>query len=420
MDCNSIPHTQKKSASNMRQLSFLPVVLCLLALIFAACDTKPVVLVATPIPPDATFRTYRHPTGVFSIRLPADWAVRDVSQGGVVRVEFSPPGATGLPMTVYVLNTGTVLTASALLDTIEKYQRIMNGDEAQYHEISRTAQGDGSWRLVGVRQTPIGPRQLNTFLQADGAFLTAVEVDLTGYSDAQLQAARAVINTLRVDSAAVIASGDIRPPADSANSSAAAGVLAFSGLYTWTNPSGDFIINGQVTNQSGGPLEAIVITAVLFDAQDTSLVEQQSVAPVEVLYDRATAPFSIRFRGGKPSQTVRYELQAAARNAEYTQQTYMGDDKFIKGNDKATYNAAGFLTVSGDVVNQTQNAAYFVKVIVTVLDDQGRVVATDSVFLNKSPLLPGDVARFDVTFPELGGSAIRYLIALEGRSQQGQ
>lgn len=391
----------------------------LFAAFITACDSTPVVLVATPVPPDANFRTYRHTSGVFSIRLPADWSVRDVSQGNAVRVEFSPPGNSGLPLTVYVLNTGTVLTTSSLLDYVERYQQIVNGDATTYHEISRNAQGDGSWRLVGVRQTPIGPRQLNTFVQADGAFLTAIEADLTGYTAGQLQTMRAVINTVRVDPTAVIGSSDIRPPQESASASAA-GVLAFSGLYTWTNPGGNFIVNGQVTNQSGAALEAIVITATLYDAQDNALAEQQSVAPVEVLYDRATAPFTIRFRGGKPSQAVRYELQAAARHAEYTLQSYLGDDKFIKGNDRAQYNAAGFLTVSGDVVNQTQNAAYFVKAIVTVLDDQGRVVALDSVFLNKSPLLPGDVARFEVTFPELGGSAIRYLIAIEGRSQQGE
>jgi hypothetical protein len=390
------------------------IIITIIIALLSACDSKPVVLVATPVPLDANFRTYRHPGGVFSIRLPSDWSVRDVSQGSAVRVEFSPPGTTGLPMTVYVLNTGTVLSTSGLLDAIDRYQRVINGDPNLYHEISRNAQGDGSWRLAGIRQTPIGSRQLNTFLQANGAFLTAIEVDLTDLDSEHLQAMRAVINTLRVDSTAIIAPADFQ--ASSESSSQAAGVVAFSGLYSWVTPGGEFVINGQVTNRSGGPLEAIRVTATLYDGQNTDLAHQSNVIPVEVLNDQGTAPFSIRFQSGRPSQTVRYELQAAARNAEYALQTYLGDDKFVRGNELATYNANHYLTVSGDVVNGTKGAAYFVKAIVTVYDEQSRVVATDSVFLNKKELLPGEVSHYEVTFPELGGSAIRYVISVEGKS----
>jgi hypothetical protein len=383
----------------------------------AACDSKPVVVVATPPPPDANFRTYRHTSGVFSLRLPADWAVRDVSQPGALRVEFSPPANPGLPLTVYIVNTGAALTASALLDYLDRYQNAVN-QGASYHEISRSAQGDGSWRVVGVRQSPIGPRTLNTFLQADGPFLTAAEIDLTGYTEAQLLTMRAVLNTLRVDSGAMIPSGALEAALPAPETGQTVGTVAFSSLHTWTTPAGDFVINGLVTNRSGSSLEAVIVTASLYDAQGSLLAEQQTVAPLEILADGGVSPFGVRFRGGKPSQTVRFELDAAARYAEYALQTHLKEDKFIRGNDKASYNAAGLLTVSGDVVNQSGGPAYFVKAVVTVFDDQSRVVGFSSVFLQKSPLLPGDVDRFEVTFPELGGGAIRYALALEGRSAQ--
>src|SRR5258706_3282779 len=138
-------------------------VLCtlwLLVLAVSACDGSPVVVVATPIPPDVKFHTYRHPSGAFSLRLPPDWSVRDVSHGETVRVEFSPTGTTGLPLSVYVVNTGSVMDTTSFLDAMNRYQATVNGDKNVYSEVSRTAQGDGSWRLVGVRQTPIGPRQL--------------------------------------------------------------------------------------------------------------------------------------------------------------------------------------------------------------------------------------------------------------------
>jgi hypothetical protein len=383
-------------------------------LILAACDNNPVVVVATPVPPDVSFHTYRHPSGVFSLRLPPDWSVRDVSRSDAIRVEFSPPGNTGLPMTVYVINTGQALDTASFLDAINKYQATVNGDSKVYTEVARNAQGDGSWRLVGVRQTAIGPRQLNTFLQADKSFLSALEFDITGATDPTLQTMRAIVNTYRVDSNAVVSASNIQAPEAGVNTSS--GVLLFSSLFTWTNSQGAFIINGQVTNKSSQPLEAIRVTATLYDAQNNAVATQGNVIPVELLDDQGVAPFTIQFNKGKPSQAVRYELEAAGRDGEYAIKTHLGDDKFIRGNDKATYNGSGYLVIGGDVVNKTQGPAHFVKAIVTVYDEQQRVVATDSTFISKRDLLPGESAHFDVQFAELGGNAIRYVISIEGKS----
>jgi len=390
--------------------------LCLAGLLaLTACDSSPVVVVATPVPPDASFHTYHHPSGVFSIRLPTDWSVRDLSQPDAVRVEFSPPDNTGLPLTVYVVNTGNNLDAASFLDAIGKYEAAINGSASVYTEVSRTAQGDGSWRLTGIRQTPIGPRTLNTFLQADKSFLSAVEVDITDANDQMQQTMRAIVNTYRVDTTAVIKPGDISAE-QAVGVTTSSGVLVFSGLFDWTNSQGAFIVNGEVTNKSGGPLEAIRVTATLYDADSHALTDQGNVVSTEVLQDGASAPFSIQFRNGKPSQAVRYELEAAGRSAEYAIKDYLGDDQFIHGNDKASYNASGYLTISGDVVNKTQAPAHFVKATVAVLDEKGRVVATDSVFLSKPDLLSGEAGHFEVTFFELGGSAIRYLITIEGKT----
>jgi hypothetical protein len=388
-----------------------------IAILSSACDSSPVVVVATPVPVDARFHTYRHPTGVFSLRLPPDWSVRDVSQADAVRVEFSPPGNTGLPMTVYVINTGAPVGTANLLDAINRYQAVINGDASVYTEVSRNAQGDGSWRLAGIRQTPIGPRQLNTFLQADKSFLSAIEVDITDANDATLQTLRAIVNTLRIDSTVIIGASNIQAPQGSAVTTSS-GVLVFGGLYTWTNPQGAFIVNGQVANQSGGPLEGIRVTCILYDAQNNALTEQANVIPVEVLDDKATAAFSIHFRSGKPSQAVRFELQAAGRNAEYALKVHLGSDAFIRGNEKAVYSPGGYLTISGDVVNKTQGPAYFIKANVIVYDDQQRVVGTDSAFLSKPDLLPGETGHFEVPFYEIGGNAVRYEISIEAKTTQ--
>lgn len=372
-------------------------------------------LVATPIAPDATFRTYLHPGGAFSIRLPADWSIRNISRDSrVVQVEFSAPDNQGLPLSLYLLNTGANLSAPQLLDYLDRYQAAFHSDPSRYSEVSRTAQGDGSWRVVGLRDTGIGRRQINAFFQANGPIFSVLEADVTDLNLEALNILQSVINTLRVNPNTDLDAGEVRADMSFADTP---GALTFESTYAWTTPTGEFVVNGVVVNRSGAPLEAIRITALLLNENDNAVAEQSNVVALELLPADAAAPFSVRFRGGKPSNAVRVELRAAARHAEYALATYLGEDAFLRGNEIAKYNAAGFLVVSGDLVNQTQKVAQAVKVVIAVFDANGQVIATDSAFTVNPTLLPGELSRFEVTFPELGGSAIRYTIRVEGRTQ---
>ncbi|MHB8628148.1 MAG: FxLYD domain-containing protein [Aggregatilineales bacterium] len=391
-----------------------------LCISITGCQGGPLIVVATPLPPDAGFRTYRYPGGVFTIRLPADWAIHDVSSGNAIRVEFSPPDNAGLPLTVYVVNKGQPIDTTTLLDALKPYEASINGDSSIYTEIARNAQGDGSWRLTGIRQTPIGPRQLNTFIQADQSFLSAVVVDITGADSSRMAQLAAIVNTYRVNTAAslTVSSANTGTPAPNVPGvNTSAGTIAFDGLLEWADSAGGFNINGELTNRSGGPLEAVRVTALLYDSQNTILAQQGDVISSDVLPDGTTASFSIHFRDGKPPQTVRYELQSSARNAVYNLATYLGPDSFLKGNEKASYDPAGDLVISGDVVNQTQQAAHAIRVNVTVYDAQQRVVGTQSAFVAKPDLLPGETSHYEVTFYQLAGSAGRFVTRIEGRTQ---
>lgn len=387
--------------------------LCLL-LWAVSCQSGTVVLVATPVAPDGGFHTYRHPSGAFTIRLPSDWAVRDVSRDNAVRVEFSPPANEGLPLSVFVVNTGQVLDTGTLLRLIDEYQATFNGNHDLYTETGRNAQGDGSWRVIGVRVTPIGTRQLNTFIQADKTFLSALEADITNATPARLDQLRAVINTFRADPSAVLNTSAVSAqPTPGANT--ASGSILFDGLLDWSDSTGGWNINGQLTNNATSAVEAVRITALLYDGEGRILAEQPDVIPNEVIAGGGSAPFTIRFRSGKPAQAVRYELQASARNADYNLPNYVAPENFVKGNETATYNAQGFLTIGGDVVNGTKQLAKFIRVTVTVFDDQGRVVGAESAFVQKPELLPGEVSKYEVTFFQLAGSAVRFLTKVEGR-----
>jgi hypothetical protein len=410
------------SMSFIRQRSATLFLIGLLSLStgLAGCQGGPLIVVATPVPLDTGFRTYRSPAGIFTIRLPAEWSIHDVSSGDVVRVEFSPPDNAGLPLTVYVVNTGQPIDTAALLDDLKPYQASINGDANVYTELARNAQGDGSWRMTGIRQTSIGPRQLNTFVQADRSFLSAIVIDITDVDSARLAQLTAIVNTYRVNAAAPLTVSTINsstPAPNVASVNTSAGTISFDGLLEWTDSAGGFNINGELTNHSGGPLEAVRVAALLYDSQNAILIQEGDVIGSDVLPDGATASFSIHFRDGKPPQAVRYELQSSARTATYNLPTYLGPESFLKGNEKASYDAAGDLVISGDVVNQTQQAAHAIRVNVTVYDPQQRVVGTQSAFVTKPDLLPGDTSHYEVTFYQLAGSAGRFVTRIEGRTQ---
>ncbi len=401
------------TSSALISVRLLVVGLCLAFL--TACTSGSGVAVAPVNALDTGYHTYRHPSGAFSLRLPADWSVRDVSHDNTIQVEFSPPGNAGLPLSIYVINTGSVLDTGALLNTINKYQSVFNGNPDVYTELSRTAQGDGSWRLVGIRQTPIGSRELNTFVQADKSFLSAIEADLTDVQDARLSQLRTVINTFRVETAAAVGAASLNGASTGENT--AAGSITFSGLLDYTDSTGGFNINGELTNQGTYAVEAVRVTALLYDTGGRLLAEQPDIVPNEIIPTGDRVPFRLQFRGGKPPQAVRYELQASARSAEYNAATYLPPENFIKGNEKATYNAQGFLSIGGDVVNGAQQPAKFIRVTITVYDEQDRVVGAESGFVERPELLPGEVSKYEVTFYQLAGNANRFVTKVEGRTR---
>jgi hypothetical protein len=395
---------------------FLRWLTLLLIGVVVACQPATVVVVTTPGAAESGFVTYRHPSGAFTLRLPPDWSIRDVSQNDTLRVEFSPPANDGLPLTVYILNTGQVMDTPALLEQINLYQKVFSPVPGQYTEIARNAQGDGSWRVVGVRQTPIGARQLNTFLQGDKTFLSVIEIDITEATEPKLALLRLILNSYQVDSGASLSTQGISAINPVTVADESVGSVSFSGLLDWSDASGGFNINGLLTNQVDSPIEAVRVTALIYDSTNRLIAEQPDVLPNEVIGVGESVPFTIRFQSGKPAGATRYELQAAARHAEYNLPRYLGETNFIKGNEKATYNAQGFLVVSGDVVNQTQQPAKAIRVTVTLFDDQNRVVGAETAFVAKPELLPGEVSRFEVTFFQLAGNASRFVTRIEGRN----
>ncbi len=393
--------------------------LFLLILGLAACmdgggTAAPLVMVATRAPLDAGFQTYEHPSGVFSIRVPPQWIPDQLPFESGVRVQFTSVenNERVVRLTVAIINTGEPLTAEAFARAVQAYQPQEDGTWTA--TAPPAAMSDGSVRLQGLRDYPtIGTRGYNIFLQGNGTYFSAIEVDVTGADGVMLQTLFAAVNTFRVNTNFPLEIGEVKP----ASVTSASGVLGFENYTHWEDSNGGFNITGEVTNLAAIPLEAIRLTAFLFDAQDNSLAERSTILAYDVLAPGESAPFRIRFDSGRPSITVRYEIQGAARAAEFSQASFYGSENFLIGDDRAFYNTNGFLTVAGLVQNNNSKLATSIRVLVAVVDEEGRVVAVQDTFINKDQLLPGEATSFEVTFDELGGNAYKYKILVQGTTE---
>lgn len=402
----------------MRRTVF--VLLGLLAVLVSGCGSTlrandPVFLVATSVSADAGFVAYEHASGVFRLRMPPHWIAGELPDSHGVRVQFTSLEDTlaVTRLSVYVVNTGTPMTPEAFAQAVTAYQPPQDVANYAWQELSRADQRDGSRRLTGVRTYPaLGERTLNIFLQGDGTFFSALEVDVTEAPPPVLEALTAVVNTFRVDPAVDLAVGAVQQAA--AGITSYSGVIAFHGYTAWTDRTGVFHLTGEAVNTTPYPLEAVRLSGVLFDEQGRRLVEQPDILAVDVLGPGQGAPFDLRFEGGKPASAVRYELHIAGREADYALRAYYGPENFAIANDSADYSPQGHLVVRGELANVGPYAAEAIKVVAAIWDGSGQVVGAETVFISKSQLVPQEAAPFEVAFYELGGPALTYTLTVLG------
>lgn len=402
------------------RLRFSLITFLLSLFLLSACnssnDGQPVILVATREGPDAGFVTYKHNTGVFSIRIPPGWVVDELPDTQGVRVQFSvlEDNQNITRLTVYIVNTGSPMTRETFLAATEAYQPPddLSGFEWVLMD-GPSDQSDGSRRLSGIRQYPLsGARALNIFMQGSGSYFAVLEVDVTEASPDTIDTLMAVTNTFRIDTSVNLNVGEVV-----AATTSFTGDVGFDSFLHWDDTDGGFNITGRVVNLTQTPLEAIRITGYLFDGRGNQLSEKSLILSTEMLNVSSTAPFRLRFEGGRPSTSVRYELHAAARIAEPSRSQFYGPENFNVEQNPAYYNDSGNLVLSGQLINQGTQLVQNVKVIVGVLDEENNIVAAETVFIDKNQLQPGELGNYEVVVYDVGGAPVRYELTVMGIRQ---
>jgi len=376
-------------------------------LFLAGCTGGAVVFAPPPPPPDVSALLYNHPAGIFSLSVPRNWSVYEQNTTVVASAAFSPPGENQPAVEFAVMNTGQPSDSATFGRLIDRYQQQIRPDVTYYTEVSRQAMGDGSWRISGVRHLPGGLSQpINTFIQQSGTFLSVIDV-LVSSDTNRITQLQQIINTFTVNAAASLEAADPKVLGYASPSA-----VEFLHITTWSTPQNVFFITGEVANRGTVQLTDIPVRAVLKTADNLPVAEAVDTVMGYSLPPGGFAPFSLRFGQGQPALSTSFDLSLG--NADWHSQSdrmVYGQDE-LKWDDKSSFEADGSMVIDGTVQNVSQKPILSPRVIATVFDSAGNVIAAGFVDLTAA-LNPSDTTTFHIVVPEMGGQPANYIINVQ-------
>jgi hypothetical protein len=362
----------------------------------------------------SVFTTYSDPSGVFSIELPPGWIIKNASTEFAIDIGFSPPGSAVPLVGVYIatidsLGQGPDETTPALETFVDSYRQALYGQAADsLVETAREPQLDGSVRIKFLESNGGRQSQHNDFVQFVGPYFVVLRTIIPD-EQGQLRTLNKVINTLSINQSAGWTSIEQSQPQQEVRVEP----IGFGGLNAWQNSAGGFVIVGQVINNTHIPLEFVRVQAQLYDAQDNVLGLQDVFVSSDRMAPGQTAPFALIFTEGLPPGTVRYDLDASAQFSDPGQENFYGPENFGVASQSG-FDQSGALVINGQVRNEGSQTAILVKVIVTILDSQGKVVGTATTLVDQQQLGTSETSGFLLTFNEIGGLPSAYVIEAEG------
>ncbi len=394
-------------------------------LLFAGCGTGAVVFAPTPLPPDLTPSRYEHPGGAFSVVLPRSWAVYTQHTTTLASAAFSIAGRGEPTLTIATINLGTPIEASAFGTFIDQYQAQVRPDLGRYTEQNRQAMGDGSWRITGLRQMTDGvTQQVNTFIDRDGAFISVVEVVIPD-EPLLFEQVQTAINSVTLNTSAPLTASDL-----TTLSSVATSNFNVLNVTAWTTPAGVLFITGEVANYGDQTAVNVPVRAVLVSEDGLDVAEARDVVMGHGIPPGGFAPFSLRFGQGQPTRTTTYRIELGTPEGSGT--LYSGE--VLAWTDSSSFNSSGQLVIAGTVSNcrvalvETQQelvlqpttvpdcgatTVHNPRVMVTVFDSGGNVIAAAFTDLAFDTLEPGDSAPYQLIIGELGGLPANYIVNVQ-------
>jgi hypothetical protein len=382
--------------------------LIFIGLLLAGCSSGAVVFAPTPLPADQSPASYNHPSGAFSAVVPRQWAVYEQNTTTLASAAFSAPGDDQPSVLFAVINLGHELDSDEFGSVIDLYQTQVRSDTGRYVEQSREAMGDGSWRMTGLRSSPGGAQQVNTFIQRDGTFIGLIDVVLPD-DEAEQATLQRVVNSFSVGQDASLEPTDLTTLAYAKESSL--GVLH---VATWNTPNGVFFVTGEVANYGLTAVDSVPVHVDLRSADGLVVLGAVDTVLSYGIPPGGFAPFSLRFGQGQPSNAATYTVRLGGEDWQPTEPALFGQNE-MTWTDKSSFDSFNRLVVDGTVTNVSDKTIRQPRATATVFDGEQNVIAAGYADITPDALTPGVSADFEISLPEMGGSAENYIVNIQGR-----
>lgn len=186
--------------------------------------------------------------------------------------------------------------------------------------------------------------------------------------------------------------------------------LEIRGLAFHRTPVDSLWALGEVANLSGRPAEEVQIQVSLHDEQGQLLASGAAFTQLDVLAAGGRAPFAFLFTSA-PTSFAQYQIRVLAG----VPSTHLGPrypDLTVE-KDLGEWMDENNYRVRGEVHNSGQADAENVVVVVTLYDEEGRVVGARTADIPAEVFLAGAMAPFEVMLTPLG-PVDRYDIQVQG------
>ncbi len=377
-------------------------------LLMSACSGGAVVFAPTPLPPEAAPIPYEHPSGAFTLLLPRTWALHEQATAAVASASFTAPNSEMPIVHVQVVNLGRTIAPNELSTLIDQYQTQYRRDASRYTEQSRTAMGDGSWRLTGLRTTPSGDtQQVNTFIVAQGNLLAAIEVTLP--SETRLRThTETILNTFILGETADLPVGDL-----AALSNTSPLPVEITNVSTWVTAEGVFFVTGEVTNFSEEAAGRIPVRAQLLTAEGSVVADASDAVMGYGIEPGGFAPFAIRFGQGQPVNAMQYSVTLGSDTYTPPQDLVILSTPTLEWTDETQVTPDDDLFILGEVTNTGDAPVQAPRALATIFDASGRVIGAGFAEADADVLTSDESAGFTILVGDLGGEAANYVVSVQ-------
>ncbi len=185
------------------------------------------------------------------------------------------------------------------------------------------------------------------------------------------------------------------------------------GVYWRKGRSGDLWLLGEVANNTGQMLEQVVVGADLLDKGDQVVASRQATLLLEMLPEGESAPFAVHFERFSGVVTAYRTYLLSAMPA------FPGNSYFDLGTEdiRLDNHLPQVSKVSGMIVNRGAGTAMRIRVLVTLYDGAGCVVAARLQALSAQKLAPGEKMPFSLWLTPLHGPVLRAKVQVAARKQ---